>query len=293
MNGPDRLLAEHGWGPVPAMGVSRSADAYRAFIQGSKAEFGVAKHAYVAHRSGWFSDRTECYLAAGRPALVQDTGWSAHLPAGAGLLAFSTMEEAIEGLARLEADYASHARAAADVARDHFEASRVLSAAAREGGGVTAAATPAPALRIALVGPVAQSIPPARSGSIETVTAMLADGLVARGHEVTLFATASSTTRARLHAIFEDGYNHDTDLWPWELCELLNLAAAVERAPRVRPDPLPGRVCPALAGVDPDIADPGRADACTTRLPPAEAALWSRYPEAPFVAVSHAQAESA
>ena len=63
---------------------------YRDFIQRSKAEFGVAKHTYVSTRSGWFSDRTECYLAAGRPALVQDTGWTAHLPAGEGLLAFST-----------------------------------------------------------------------------------------------------------------------------------------------------------------------------------------------------------
>ena len=126
VNGPARLLAEHGWGPAPAMEVSRSADAYRTFIQDSKAEFGVAKHAYVAHRSGWFSDRTECYLAAGRPALVQETGWSAHLPDGAGLLAFSTLDEAVEGLARLEADYAAHARAAADVAREHFDAARVL-----------------------------------------------------------------------------------------------------------------------------------------------------------------------
>ena len=61
-------------------------EAYRDFIHGSKAEFGVAKHTYVASRSGWFSDRTECYLAAGRPALVQDTGWTAHLPSGEGLV---------------------------------------------------------------------------------------------------------------------------------------------------------------------------------------------------------------
>ncbi len=86
MNGPQDFLREHGWTTVDAMGVSRSLWDYRAFIQGSKAEFGVAKHAYVSRRSGWFSDRTECYLAAGRPALVQDTGWSAHLPEGVGLL---------------------------------------------------------------------------------------------------------------------------------------------------------------------------------------------------------------
>ncbi len=76
INGPQRLLREHGWRTVDAMGVSRSLWDYRDFIHRSKAEFGVAKHTYVATRSGWFSDRTECYLAAGRPALVQDTGWT-------------------------------------------------------------------------------------------------------------------------------------------------------------------------------------------------------------------------
>jgi hypothetical protein len=108
------------------MGVSRSLWDYRDFIHGSKAEFGVAKHAYVSRRSGWFSDRTECYLAAGRPALVQDTGWSAHLPAGAGLLGFSNVEEAVEGLDRIARDYAMHCRKAREVAAEHFDAGRVL-----------------------------------------------------------------------------------------------------------------------------------------------------------------------
>jgi len=126
INGPQALLREHGWSTLDAMSVSRSLWDYRAFIQGSRAEFGVAKHAYVSRRSGWFSDRTECYLAAGRPALVQDTGWSAHLPAGTGLVSFSTPEEALDGLARIEADYATHARRAAEIARDHFDAARVL-----------------------------------------------------------------------------------------------------------------------------------------------------------------------
>jgi hypothetical protein len=126
VNGPMELLAAHGWAPTEAMGVSRSLWDYRDFIQGSKAEFGVAKHAYVSRRSGWFSDRTECYLAAGRPALVQDTGWSAHLPSDMGLLAFSTEEEAIEGLARLECDYVAHAARASEIARECFDATRVL-----------------------------------------------------------------------------------------------------------------------------------------------------------------------
>ena len=126
VNGPQRLLREHGWSTIDAMSVSRSLWDYRDFIQGSKAEFGVAKHAYVSRRSGWFSDRTECYLAAGRPALVQDTGWSAHLPAGLGLLGFTTPEEAIDGLDRIERDYARHARRADEIARECFDASRVL-----------------------------------------------------------------------------------------------------------------------------------------------------------------------
>jgi hypothetical protein len=128
VNGPQALLAAHGWPTVDAMGVSRSLWDYRAYIQGSRAEFGVAKHAYVARRSGWFSDRTECYLAAGRPALVQDTGWSAHLPAGEGLLAFSTVDEAVDGLERISRDYDRHAARASAIAREHFDHTRVLPA---------------------------------------------------------------------------------------------------------------------------------------------------------------------
>jgi hypothetical protein len=126
VNGPLELLDEHGWSPIAAMSVSRSLWDYRDFIRGSRAEFGVAKHAYVSRRSGWFSDRTECYLASGRPALVQDTGWSAHIPSGRGLIGFSTMDEALAGLESLESDYALHAAGAAEIAREHFDASRVL-----------------------------------------------------------------------------------------------------------------------------------------------------------------------
>ena len=126
INGPQRLLREHGWHTVDAMGVSRSLWDYRSFIQESKAEFCVAKHTYVATRSGWFSDRTECYLASGRPALVQDTGWTAHLPHGEGLLAFSNPDEALAGIDRLNSDYERHARRATEIAREHFDARRVL-----------------------------------------------------------------------------------------------------------------------------------------------------------------------
>ena len=126
VNGPQQFLQDHGWATLPAMTVSRTPAGYREFIQSSRGEFGVAKHTYVATRSGWFSDRTECYLAAGRPAIVQDTGWTAHLPSGTGLLSFSTVEEAADAIARVDADYPIHARGAAELAREHFEASTVL-----------------------------------------------------------------------------------------------------------------------------------------------------------------------
>lgn len=126
INGPQTLLRQHGWKTVDAMQVSRTPSAYRDFIHGSRAEFGVAKHTYVVNRSGWFSDRTECYLASGRPALVQDTGWTAHLPSGDGLLAFTTVEEAVGGIERINARYETHARLAQEIARQHFDARSVL-----------------------------------------------------------------------------------------------------------------------------------------------------------------------
>jgi len=128
INGPQQLLRQYGWSTVDAMQVSRTPAAYRAFVQASRAEFGVAKHTYVSTRSGWFSDRTECYLASGRPALVQDTGWTMHLPSGDGLLSFSNADEAIDGIARINGDYDQHARHAQEIARAHFDARVVLPA---------------------------------------------------------------------------------------------------------------------------------------------------------------------
>jgi hypothetical protein len=128
INGPQTLLRQYGWKTVDAMKASSTPDSYRDFIQQSKAEFGVAKHTYVSSRSGWFSDRTECYLAAGRPALVQDTGWTSHLPHGEGLLAFSSPEEAVAGIETINADYPRHARRAREIAAAQFDANRLLPA---------------------------------------------------------------------------------------------------------------------------------------------------------------------
>ena len=145
-------------------------------------------------------------------------------------------------------------------------------------------------LRIAVVAPVAQAVPPAKSGSIESVTALLTDGLVDRGHDVTLFATATSVTSARLHAIYERGYHDDTSMWPWELCELLNLAAAVERAGSFDLIHYQAEYTPmslAYTRIAPIPVLQTLHHAPTTP----EVTLWSQYPEAPFVAVSRAQAD--
>jgi glycosyltransferase involved in cell wall biosynthesis len=145
-------------------------------------------------------------------------------------------------------------------------------------------------LRIAVVAPVAQALPPTRSGSVESVTALLVEGLVADGHDVTLFATGSSRTSARLHATFARGYHDDPDLWPWEVCELMNLAAAVERADAFDVVHYQAEYAPISLA----LGRLSRAPLVTTlhHAPSAaEVAMWSRYPEAPFIAVSRVQAE--
>src|SRR6266511_658895 len=112
VNGPEEFLQQRGWRCRDAFSVSSNINVYRDYLRSSLGEFSVAKHAYVATNSGWFSDRTECYLASGRPAVVQDTGFSAHVPTGAGLFAYRTADEARAALEAITADYERHARAA-------------------------------------------------------------------------------------------------------------------------------------------------------------------------------------
>jgi hypothetical protein len=123
---PQERLHEYGWVLEDPLAISRTVEQYQQFIARSWADFGIAKHAYVASRSGWFSDRSTCYLAAGRPVLHQDTGFGDWLPTGEGVLSFSTMVEVLEGLARVDADYERHARAARAIAEEHFEAAKVI-----------------------------------------------------------------------------------------------------------------------------------------------------------------------
>ncbi len=123
---PTQALLANGWRLADPLCVSRTADSYRAYIRHSRGEFSVAKHAYVASRSGWFSDRSAAYLASGRPVVLQDTGYSDWLPAGEGVLAFSTVDEACAAVECVNADYARHCRAARALAAEYFDARKVL-----------------------------------------------------------------------------------------------------------------------------------------------------------------------
>ncbi len=145
------------------------------------------------------------------------------------------------------------------------------------------------ALRIAQVAPVATSVPPERSGSIESATSLLTEGLVRRGHEVALFATGNSTTTARLHATFPLGYRDDDSIWPWELCELFNLSAAIERAKDFDVIHYQSEYYPMSLAFS-RMTEVALVQTLHHAPDPAEVALWSRYPEAPFIAISNAQA---
>jgi glycosyltransferase involved in cell wall biosynthesis len=122
------LLAEHGWALSNPMEANGSSEQFHRFLARSAGEFGVAKHGYVAARSGWFSERTCCYLASGRPAVVADTGWRDWLPDGEGLFAYSTVGEAAAALDELRADPDRHAQAARKLVVEHFEATDVCAA---------------------------------------------------------------------------------------------------------------------------------------------------------------------
>jgi glycosyltransferase involved in cell wall biosynthesis len=145
-------------------------------------------------------------------------------------------------------------------------------------------------LRVAMVAPVATSVPPPLSGSIETMTSLLTEGLVARGHDVTLFATGGSTTRARLHATFAHGYREDPAMWPWELCEVFNLSAAVERASSFDVIHYQSEYYPVSVAFGRLTATP-LVQTLHHAPSPGEIAMWSLYSDAPFVAVSRAQAD--
>ena len=121
-----RLLQQNGWRVRPASSVSGDLDVYRQYIAGSRGEFTVAKDQNVRLRSGWFSERSAQYLAAGRPVITQETGFSNVLPTGRGLFAFSNLDEIVQAVDRINSDYPAHSRAAREIAHEYFAAERVL-----------------------------------------------------------------------------------------------------------------------------------------------------------------------
>ncbi|HUP24720.1 MAG TPA: glycosyltransferase family 1 protein [Thermoanaerobaculia bacterium] len=123
---PVERWRELGWRVIDSHTVSASAEDYRRYVQSSRGELSVAKNLYVATRSGWFSCRSVCYLASGRPVILQDTAFSRWVPTGLGVLPFSSRSEAVDALEAVEADYDRHCRAAREIAAEEFGAERVL-----------------------------------------------------------------------------------------------------------------------------------------------------------------------
>jgi hypothetical protein len=120
------LLSDNGWSLIDPQMVAGDPLSYRSYIGRSRAEFSVAKDLYVQSRGGWISDRSLCYLASGKPVLAQETGFSRHYPTGEGLLAYSTLEEAVAGVEEITRRPARHARAARALAEEYFDSDKVL-----------------------------------------------------------------------------------------------------------------------------------------------------------------------
>lgn len=129
-----RLLNEHGWRVVHSLPVSRDIYRYRDYIQRSHGEFTVAKDQVVRPLTGWFSDRSCSYLAAGRPVITQETGFSKFLPTGRGLFGFRNMDDILAAVDAIESDYAGNCRAALEIAEAYFEAEKVLGSLMKRAG---------------------------------------------------------------------------------------------------------------------------------------------------------------
>ncbi|MDO8432336.1 MAG: hypothetical protein Q7S58_07995 [Candidatus Binatus sp.] len=126
-SGPDYDRAlRGGFTFTPVVPMSLDIDGYRNYISASRGEFTVAKDIYVRPRTGWFSDRTVCYLAAGRPVVTQRTGFEKTIPTGIGLLGFDTADEAVDAIRIINSDYPRHARAAREIAAEYFDAAKLL-----------------------------------------------------------------------------------------------------------------------------------------------------------------------
>jgi GT2 family glycosyltransferase len=185
------LLERHGWRVREALPLSQNIDIYRQYICGSRGEFTVAKDQNVRLRTGWFSDRAATYLAAGRPVVTQDTGFGNLLPTGEGLFAFSTLDDIVASIELIEADYLQHSRAAEQIAREYFDAGRVLGRLLQEVGMprippslVIALSSrrpttlPPESVRTVLDTPLPVSLSPVSEKPVTSVVVVTRDGLV-------------------------------------------------------------------------------------------------------------------
>jgi hypothetical protein len=134
MNGDEKRYASHGWEVRDALIVSRDAWGYRDYIAGSLGEFSVAKEQNIRLKSGWFSDRSACYLACGRPVIVENTGFDTYLPCGRGLLSFEDTDQIQAAMENVLTDYPSHRQAARKIAEEFFDANLVLPDLLRQTG---------------------------------------------------------------------------------------------------------------------------------------------------------------
>jgi hypothetical protein len=128
------LLKEHGWRQADSVELSRDANRYRDYIAQARGEFTVARDQYVRPRTGWFSDRSACYLAAGRPVITQETSFSKFLPNGHGLFGFTTKDDVLAAIDAVESDYEGHCRAAREIAAEYFAAEKVLGSLMQRAG---------------------------------------------------------------------------------------------------------------------------------------------------------------
>lgn len=117
---------QHGWRLTNPLAVSQDMDVYHRYVDTARGEFTVSKDAVVRTKSGWFSDRSVCFLAAGKPVVTQETGFSKYIPTGQGLFAFSTIDEVLAAFESINSDYMTHAQAAREIAREYFAAEKLL-----------------------------------------------------------------------------------------------------------------------------------------------------------------------
>ena len=127
-------LLSHGWRQTSSIEISRDTERYRNYITQSRGEFTVARDQYVRPNTGWFSDRSACYLAAGRPVITQETGFSKFLPTGKGLFGFRTMDDILRAVDAIECDYEGNCRAAREIAREYFSAEKVVGSLMKRAG---------------------------------------------------------------------------------------------------------------------------------------------------------------